>query len=288
MTERIRAVDLHTHTSVSDGSDTPEQLLANVIAAGIAVFSVTDHDAVKACGIIRGLLHDGSPAFIPGVEFSCRDENGKYHILGYGFDPDAAPILKIVSYGHGLRMKKTLARLEYLKNEYGFSFPDDEISRLLSLDNPGKPHLGNLMVKYGYAENRVSAISDYLDRLVIPDAYVRPEEAIGGILAAGGVPVLAHPFYGSGDELIFGPEMEKRLGRLKEYGLAGIEAYYSGFPAKLRGEAISLADRFDLLITAGSDYHGTNKLVRLGDTGLDAEGEKLPRFRRFLSRFGFA
>ena len=82
--------------------------------------------------------------------------------------------------------------------------------------------------------------------------------------------------------------MEKRLGRLKEYGLAGIEAYYSGFPAKLRGEAISLADRFDLLITAGSDYHGTNKLVRLGDTGLDAEGENLPRFRRFLSRFGFA
>ena len=279
-------IDLHTHTTVSDGTDTPEELAAKAAAAGIAVFSVTDHDAVKAGRIIRGLLRGGAPAFIAGAEFSCRDENGKYHILGYGFDPDSAAVQSLVEHGHGLRMKKVLARLEFLKSDFGFSFPDDEIARLVSLDNPGKPHIGNLMVKYGYAETKEDAIKNFLDRIRLDSEYIRPEEAISGILSAGGIPVLAHPFYGSGDELIIGADMEDRLRRLIAHGLRGIEAYYSGFSGKLRGEALSLAEKYGLFVTAGSDYHGTNKMVRLGDTGLD-EAEEFPDgLRRFLELFG--
>ena len=97
--------------------------------------------------------------------------------------------------------------------------------------------------------------------------------------------MIAHPFYGSGDELIVGEEMEKRLRRLIIYGLKGIEAFYSGFPEKLRRQSLSLADRYDLLVTAGSDYHGENKLVKLGDTGLPAGGELPERLRRFLELF---
>lgn len=273
------------HSTVSDGTDAPERLLEKVCAAGIGIFSVTDHDAVKSGQIIRGILREGGPVFIPGVEFSCKDENGKYHILGYGFDPGNAAINSVVAHSHGLRMKKVTERLDFLKNEFGFSFPNEEIKRLLSLDNPGKPHIGNLMVKYGYAETKEKAITEYINKIHFKSDYLTPERAISGILASGGIPVLAHPFYGGGDELIIGNDMENRLSRLIKYGLRGIEAYYSGFSEKLRNEALSLAEKYDLLVTAGSDYHGENKLVKLGDTGLCGETEYPGRLRRFLEIF---
>ena len=276
-------IDLHIHTTVSDGTDTPLQLLAKVREAGIGVFAVTDHDAVKGGQIIRSLLREDDPRFIQGVEFSCKDEKGKYHILGYGFDPASDAVQSVVRHGHALRMRKVAARLDFLKAEFGFSFPEEEIARLLQLDNPGKPHIGNLMVKYGFADTKEDAINHYLNRLHFADEYVRPEEAITGILAGGGIPVLAHPFFGSGDELILGEEMQERLCRLIAYGLQGIEAYYSGFSNKLRNEALFLADQYRLFVTAGSDYHGENKLLKLGDTGLDGVTEYPEGLRRFLA-----
>ena len=275
-------VDLHMHTTVSDGTDSPEEILEKVREAGIEVFAVTDHDAVKAASLIRPLLAEGDPVFIPGVEFSCRDGEGKYHILGYGFDPDGEAIRSLVEYGHSLRMKKVRTRIELLGAQFGITFPEDEVEKLLSLDNPGKPHIGLLMVKYGYAESKEQAIKEYINKAHVASEYVLPEQAIEGILAAGGVPVLAHPFYGSGDELILGEEMDQRLQKLIGFGLLGIEAFYSGFTDKLRESALALAEKYDLLVTAGSDYHGTNKLVILGDTGL---GEEVPeRLRRFIGR----
>lgn len=273
------------HTTISDGSDSIEQILENVKSAGIGIFSVTDHDSIKSAGIMKSILRDGDPLFIPGVEFSCRDEFGKYHILGYGYDPENEALKNVVDYGHSLRMKKVTERLDFLKSEFGFCFKQEDINDLLSLDNPGKPHIGNLMVKYGFAASKESAIDDYINRIHFKSEYVRPGEAISGILAAGGIPVLAHPFYGSGDELIVGKDMEERLERLIKFGLRGIEAFYSGFSDKLQKAALSLAKEYDLLVTAGSDYHGKNKLVRLGDTGLTGEEDLPERLRLFLSVF---
>lgn len=285
MAEKKIVIDLHMHSTVSDGTDTPEQLLENVKKAGINVFSVTDHDATKAGGVIRAHLAEGDPLFIQGAEFSCRDEQGKYHILGYGYDPESEAVAGLVEHGHSLRMKKVAARLDFIKTEFGFVFPDDEIKRLLSLDNPGKPHIGNLMVKYGYADTMKNAIKDYIDKKKFQDEFIRPQEAIECIIKGGGVPVLAHPFFGSGDELILGDDMEDRLKRLIGYGIAGIEAFYSGFTEKLRNNALELAERYGLYVTAGSDYHGTNKLVRLADTGMDSVTEPPEGMKRFLKRF---
>ena len=275
-------IDLHMHTTVSDGTDTPEQILSCVKEAGITLFSVTDHDAVKAGKLIPGLLKKGDPAFLTGVEFSCRDDKGKYHILGYGYNADTDPVQSVVNLGHGYRMNKVRARLDFLDTQYGVSFPEEEIEHLLHLDNPGKPHIGNLMVKYGYAESKEVAIRDYINHLHFRTEYVRPEEAIAGILGSGGIPVLAHPFYGSGDQLILGEEMEKRLQRLMDFGLQGVEAFYSGFTDKLRDEMLDYAEKYRLYVTAGSDYHGKNKLVVLGDTGLDTREELPDGLKRFL------
>ena len=276
-------IDLHMHTTVSDGTDTPEEIIPLVREAGIGLFSVTDHDAIKAARIIPPLLSEGDPLFITGAEFSCRDEEGKYHILGYGYDPDAVSIRKLVEKGHRFRIKKVKARLDFLKSEYGFSFPKKELDKLFSLDNPGKPHIANLMVRHGYAKDKEQAIKDYINRIRFRTEYVRPEDAISGILESGGIPVLAHPSYGNGDELILGEEMDKRVCRLKEFGLQGVEAFYSDFTPKLCREMLSLAERCDLYVTAGSDYHGANKVIRLGDTGLEGPDEWPEALRRFLA-----
>ena len=282
----IEKIDLHMHSTVSDGTDTPEEILGHVKEAGIELFSLTDHDAVKGCGRIRALLREGDPVFLPGIEFSCRDEEGKYHILGYGFDPDAPAMRQVVALGHGYRMKKVRARLDFLAERFGFRFSEKELEELLALDNPGKPHIANLMVKHGYAETREKAMKEFIDQLRFRSEFVRPEEAIAGILGGGGIPVLAHPAYGSGDQLILGEEMERRLTRLMGFGLQGVEAFYSGFTSKLSRQMLRCAERYGLYVTAGSDYHGKNKLVQLGDTGLGGPDEWPEGLKSFLKAAG--
>ena len=276
MEARIPVLDLHMHTTVSDGTDTPEALLAHVKEAGIELFSVTDHDAIEGCRRILAIRTEDDPTFIPGIEFSCRDEEGQYHILGYGYDPDAEPINAVVRQGHAYRMRKVTGRLDFLKERFGFIFSQEDVDRLLSLPNPGKPHIGNLMVSYGYAKTKEEAITKFINQAEFKNQYVRPEDAIKGILDSCGIPVLAHPPYGSGDQLILGEDLESRVKKLMGFGLLGVEAFYSGFTKKLRNEVLALAKQYDLYVTAGSDCHGSNKLITLGDTGLSGTA-KIPK-----------
>lgn len=277
-----KIIDLHMHTTVSDGTDTPAEIFTRVKEAGIDMFSVTDHDAVKGCGMIRELLTPEDPKFICGVEFSCKDEDGKYHILGYGYDPDSASMQDVVALGHSYRIRKVNARLDFLKQEFGFAFPQEDLDWLHAMDNPGKPHIANLMVRRGFAETKEKAIKEYLNKLSFPSQYVRPEEAIKGILEGGGIPVLAHPSYGSGDQLILGEEMDERLKKLMGFGLQGVEAFYSGFTKRLRTQILDFAEKYDLYVTAGSDYHGANKLVVLKDTGCPDASEGPESLKRFI------
>ena len=281
-------IDLHMHSTVSDGTDAPEEILRKVKDAGIGLFSLTDHDAVKGCRVIRDLLSEGDPRFIPGAEFSCRDGRGKVHILGYGFDPESEAVNRLAAAGHSYRMNKVRARLDFLRREFGFVFSEEDVDALLSLDNPGKPHIALLMVKYGYVKTKAEGIREYLDRLRIAGWYIGPEEAIREILASGGTPVLAHPVFGSGDQMIRGRELEERVRRLTGAGLRGLEGFYSGYTDGIRREVAALADRFGLYLTAGSDYHGFHKTVSLGDTGpgsdIFRDPDAMPAgLRRFLS-----
>ncbi|MBR2739940.1 MAG: PHP domain-containing protein [Oscillospiraceae bacterium] len=275
-------IDLHMHSSVSDGTDSPAELLQKVKDEDIALFSVTDHDAVKACSEIISLLDGDSPAFFTGAEFSCRDEDGKYHILGYGYDPDSDSMKELTDAGHAIRIGKLQRRLDLLKEEYGIEFPDHEVDELRKLDNPGKPHLGNLMAKYGFAEDRNTAIRNVLNNLHVKSEYIRPETAIDCILRGGGIPVLAHPAFGDGDQLIMNDEMDRRLKKLTSMGLQGVEAFYSGFSPRLMQDMIDFAEKYGLYVTAGSDYHGKNKLIKLGDTGIDYMREVPMSLYRFI------
>ena len=274
-------IDLHMHT-ISDGTDTPEELLSVVKSAGITHFSITDHDAVAGAKIMMDLLSPGDPLFIPGVEFSCKDDLGKYHILGYGFDPSSPSILKVVEKGHENRMTEVRARIKALKDERSIVFPKEEIEKLMALPNPGKPHIGNLMVKYGYAESRKDAITGIINKLSVKSLDLAPDEVIDAIKNAGGVSVLAHPAFGSGTQKIFGKELESRVDHLIAMGLQGIEAYYSTFTKEIRDEVLLIAEKRGLLITCGSDYHGNNKTVRPGEIGTDSPDDYVQMISAFL------
>ena len=277
-------IDLHMHTTVSDGTDTPLEILKKVREAGITFFSVTDHDAVKGSQIIKAALTDGDPRFISGAEFSCRDEEGKYHILGYHYDPEAPSIQELIKKGHDLRITKVAARVEFIKTEFGFSFSQEDIDWLFSRDNPGKPHIAALMEKYGYAKDKKEAFQKYLNKLHFKSMYIRPEDAVMAILQGGGIPVLAHPPYGDGDQNILDDELKQRVKRLMHMGIKGMECFYSQYSPKMVEQTLSIASEYHLYVTAGSDYHGANKsMIRLAENGLDEyEGEIPEGLLRFL------
>ena len=275
-------IDMHMHSTVSDGSDTPLEILNHVRELGLELFSLTDHDAIKGSILMKSYLKEDDPKFLRGIEFSCKDEGGQYHILGYGYDPQCSAMTEVVELGHNYRMRKVHDRLDFLREEFGFTFSKEDLDQLLSLDNPGKPHIGLLMTKYGYSSSKEDAINNYINKIHFQSEYVRPEQAIEGILKSGGIPVLAHPSYGSGSQLIVGEDMRKRLEHLIPYGLQGVEAFYSGFTKKLETEMLNFAEEYHLYVSAGSDYHGKNKLVVLGDTNIKKEGEYPEGLCRFL------
>lgn len=277
-----RKIDLHMHSTVSDGTDTPEEILAKVKAAGIDMFSLTDHDALNGCLRILKCIGPEDPLFVTGAEFSCKDEVGKYHILGYGYALEAAAIHSLIAYGHKMRLEKLGLRLKILKESFGVFFSKEDIESLYALENPGKPHIANLMVKYRYVRDKQQAFSNYLNQIKVGIISYKPEEAITAILQSGGIPVLAHPSFGSGDELYMGETMEYRLKHLLDFGIQGVEAYYSGFSPKLQEETLELAEKYDLYITAGSDYHGSNKMVVLGDTHVQNAGQFPQGLQRFI------
>ena len=159
-----RTIDFHMHTTVSDGTDSPSEILERVKNAGITCFSVTDHDAIKGCATIKSILKEGDPSFIYGVEFSCEDEDGKYHILGYGYEQDGTSINDLARYCHDIRIEKVKTRIDFLCKEYGFVFDGEDVDNLLALNNPGKPHIANLMIKYGYTNSINDAFKNYLNK----------------------------------------------------------------------------------------------------------------------------
>ena len=281
---------MHMHTTTSDGTDTPEMLLTKIREKNIDMFAITDHDAISACDDMWILLKKEErkgakklPVFVNGVEFSCEDNYGKYHILGYAYDAYHPAIRKLVDFAHDMRMTKLKQRIDFLADRFEIVLPEEDVKGLFSLKNPGKPHIGNLLAKYGYAENKDAAIRNYLNGITYQGrVHVFPEEAVEAIIKAGGIPVLAHPAYGDGTQRPDDQEMHRRIKALKLCGLMGLEAYYSVFSKEETARMLAFAEAYDLMVTAGSDYHGTNKTVHLGQTGLERTEDGGSRMKAFI------
>ncbi|MBO4500838.1 MAG: PHP domain-containing protein [Clostridia bacterium] len=284
MDVEFKRPDLHMHSVYSDGTDSPRELISRLRADGIDLFSLTDHDSFAGCESVIKLLKKGDPAFICGIEFSCRDEYGKYHILGYGFDISGDSITNAVEYTHNARIEKARLRIKELEKQYGFTFTEQEKEELFSQNSPGKPHIARMMLAHGYVKDKSQAF-EIMEGYNGPGRHLTPTEAIDAILRSGGVPVLAHGPLGDGRQQLDGEEMLRRVITLKESGLMGLECFYSGFDPAQTALMISLAERHGMLVTAGSDYHGDNKTVLPGETG-GADNALLRGFTDLLSGAG--
>lgn len=251
-------VDLHIHTTASDGADSPAQLLENLKKAGISIFSVTDHDTIDGALEMENLV---TPEFrfIRGIEFSCETPAGKCHILGYGYDPEDPVFQAALAEGAALRQEKCLFRLRYLEDTLGITFSDAELAWINSLKSPGKPHFGKLLVDRGIAATIDEAIKKYVNPCKPRRDRIDGSTAIAAILHAGGIPVWAHPLGGEGEKRLNTPQFQAQLDYLMAQGIQGLECHYSRYETSDRSFLVQQAQTHRLLSSGGSDYHGANK-----------------------------
>ena len=265
----ISKIDLHMHSTASDGSDTPEELLQRIQSAGIRTFSLTDHDSIEGALKLEKLVPDGL-RFFRGIEFSCYTEVKKCHILGYGYDSEHPAFQAALKEGRDLRMEKLERRLRYLKEAHGIEFTEEERAWLRSMNSPGKPHISRLLIRRGLVSTIQEAIDRYIDDQPGRESsdpgswWIRAETAVRAILSSGGVPVWAHPLGGEGETRLTREEFERQLDILCGFGIRGLECWYSRYDRAdvdfLLGEASSRA----LLVSGGSDCHGRNKNIPAG------------------------
>jgi len=253
-------IDLHVHSTASDGTLTPSEILARAVQLGLNAISITDHDTLA--GAITALA-SGIPSslqFLTGVEISTAAPeayqlSGSVHILGYGVDPTdnrLNDMLRTLNHARKNRNPQIIDRLKAL----GLHLSMDELCQIVGKGTPGRPHIAQLMLKHGFVDSINMAFDRYLgkNRPAYVDKYRVPmKDAIAAITAAGGIAVLAHPLLiGITDPNRF----ETFLMALQSMGLKGIEAIYPDHTASDTAEYCRLARKHDLLITGGTDYHG--------------------------------
>lgn len=254
-------VDLHLHTTASDGSFAPAQLVALLRQKGIRTFAVTDHDAVEGAVEMQAIVPPDL-RFIPGVEFSCRSAVGKYHILGYGFDPRHPAVLAAVEEGRQLRRQKQAQRIRWLEEQHGIRLTEEELRWLNSRKSPGKPHLGRILLDRGLdteGAGMMGVLRRYVNGFKGGNDRIGVDTAVRAIRQAGGVAVWAHPLGGEGKRHKTPQELQPLLEDLLAHGVEGMECWYSRYSGQEIALLTALARQHGLLISGGSDFHGAPK-----------------------------
>jgi len=268
-------IDLHAHTTHSDGSASPDELIALAASKKARAIAITDHDTVSAIDDARATAERFGIEFVSGIEISAEHSPGTMHILGYCIDEKSTALaakLDELRQARELRNPQIANRLQSL----GFDIRYDEVLKVAGNQVVGRPHFARLMIEKGYVASMQEAFDRYLKKDA--DAYVEkarlsPRESIALIHAAGGVAVLAHPYQ---LKLSSYEDVDRLVGELAELGLDGVEAVYSRHNADEREGYAKVAAQNGLLVTGGSDYHGTYKpdislVTGLGDLDVPYE-----------------
>ena len=249
-------IDLHTHSTASDGSMSPAELVRHAFEKGLRAVALTDHDTVSG---VAQAAEEGKRLgmeVIPGVEISVSFDP-EMHLLGYFFHGKLDSLLKTLEELREKREQRNPRIINKLK-ELGFDITMSEVNSLAAGGIVGRPHIARAMINKGYVASIEEAFDKYL--ATGRPAYFKkdkltPEEGISEIARAGGVPVLAHPIYlGKSTE-----QLDRLLEQLVGMGLKGIEAYYAENTEAQTAELLQLAHKHKLLITGGSDFHGSFK-----------------------------
>lgn len=261
--ERFSVIDLHVHSTYSDGSLTPTQLVSEAQRLGLTAIALTDHDGI---GGVREFLHACAACGvrgIAGVELSVDVPKGCLHLLGYFLDTGHAGLLGTLSQLRASRTERNVRILEKL-NGLGLALTWEEVAACAGQDVVGRPHFAQALQTRGYVRSKTEAFERFLARgkPAYFDRYrLSPAASIAVIRAAGGVAVLAHPLTLERSRA----SLRRILIEWKEMGLAGIEAFYSEYDAGKTGLYLALCRDLDLAPTGGSDFHGrANPAIHLG------------------------
>jgi len=268
----VSNVDLHIHSTASDGSLSPPDVVRKSAENGLTIIALTDHDTVD--GIVPALA--AAKAFpqlkvIPGVEISADVPKGEVHVLGY-----------FVDY-NDRKLKATLERMRHSRQErahgmvtklgkLGVHIDWQRVQEIAGSGSFGRPHIAQAMLEKGYVKSLKEAFTKYISRdgpAYVERAKMTPQEAVELLLQANGLPVLAHPLYIN--------DPEAMVIELKAAGLVGIEAYYDGYTAEEVSQLVSLANRYNLITTGGSDYHGLDASTETMIGGVDVPIESAER-----------
>lgn len=249
MRERRSRVDLHLHTTASDGAFTPSELIREAKAYGLECIAITDHDSTN--GIDEALVEGERQGVhvIPGIEMSTDIPRAEVHVLGYYLDyhdEEFQKVLQQLRDGRRDRAEKIVAKLA----EMGLPLMWDRVLEVAGKGSVGRPHIAQVMVEMGYVASNIEAFASYIGRNA--PAYVErykltPMEAIALIRKTKGLPVLAHP-----GELF---NLTQLLPDMISAGLVGMEAYYGDYSPEAVEGLLSLADEYGLIPTGGTDFH---------------------------------
>jgi len=251
-------IDLHTHTTRSDGTLSPEALVRRAREKNLSVIAITDHDIVDGVAEAVRVGQEVGVRVIPGVEISADSRAGAMHVLGYFIDDQDAEFRQALKELRGYRDERNPQIVAKL-NQLGLDLTYNEVKAKAGDGSVGRPHFAQVMIEKGYVKSTQEAFDEYLK--VGAPAYVEkkrltPADAIRLIHAAGGLAVLAHPIR---LKLTDGTDLQRLVQEIGDYGLDGVEVYYSDHGPELTQQLLDLAQRFELLIFGGSDFHGQNK-----------------------------
>ncbi|HEX5118722.1 MAG TPA: PHP domain-containing protein [Pseudonocardiaceae bacterium] len=260
-------IDLHTHSRVSDGTDSPAELVAAASAAGLDVVALTDHDTTAGWAEAAAALPPGL-TLVRGAELSCTSPDGNggrctVHLLGYLFDPDSPVVLAEQHRLRGERRDRVRTMATRMRDDGLPIDPEDVLGRLPDGTSAGRPHLAMALQRAGLVSSVSEAFATYLSRgrgYYVPKADTPVLDAIRMITDAGGVTVLAHAYASTRGRIV----TSEVIADLAAAGLAGIEVNHPDHDERARAELRGLATELGVVVTGSSDYHGRNKVVRIG------------------------
>ncbi|WP_405950424.1 PHP domain-containing protein [Streptomyces prunicolor] len=262
-------IDLHCHSTASDGTDTPAELVRNAAAAGLDVVALTDHDTSRGYAEAIDALPSGL-TLVTGAEMSCRIDGVSMHMLAYLFDPEEPALLaerELVRDDRVPRARAMVGRLQ----ELGVPVTWEQVARIAGEGSVGRPHVATALVESGVVPTVNDAFTgEWLadgGRAHVAKHETDPFEAIRLVKAAGGVTVFAHPGASKRGHTV----PEAAIAEMAAAGLDGIEVEHMDHDAETRVRLRGLAKELGLLVTGSSDYHGSRKSVQLGEYTTDPE-----------------
>ncbi|NDK32143.1 PHP domain-containing protein [Nesterenkonia haasae] len=247
--------DLHTHSTVSDGTESPAHVVAEAARAGVTGLALTDHDSSAGWDAARTAAAEHGLGFIPGMEVTSKTSWVSVHMLSYLHDPEHPGMLEINAAARGGRVERAKRICDRLAEDFPITW-EVVLEQVQPGTSIGRPHLADALVAVGVVADRSEAFAKYLHRRTkyfVDQDNPHPVEVVQRIRDAGGVPIIAHAMAGARGATLTLAELEE----LVEAGMCGVEVYHRDNPAEGRQLLLDLAARHDLIVTGSSDYHGT-------------------------------